>query len=99
MFYTGVDTAGRQSIGLAWSLDLADWHRFDSPIFDCAKIENWGAWCDGENGWYDLRDPFVMADPNHAGRWLMYYATRMRDGHWVKNNKTPPDSTWFDYNC
>jgi len=96
MFYTGVDTVGHQSLGLAWSLDLADWHRLDSPIFDCAKIQNW-AWCDGENGWYDLRDPFVMADPNHAGRWLMYYATRMRDGHWFKTS--PSESLWFDYNC
>lgn len=76
MFYTGVtDQPGsyafHQRTGLAVSTDLDTWTRVDEPIYDCGDIP-W-SYCDpllpaGGN----LRDVFVMQDPDEAGRWLMY---------------------------
>jgi len=76
LFYTGVSTSGKQSIGLATSSDLLDWQRRDTPIFSCANAP-W-TWCDSLNGYgRDFRDPFVMRDPDSLGRWIMYYSTRV----------------------
>ncbi len=78
LFYTGVDSAGKQSIGLATSTDLLEWKRLDHPVFSCEQV-SW-SWCDASdpNG-RDFRDPFVMPDPDSTGRWMMIYSTRLAD--------------------
>ncbi len=80
LFYTGVDSAGKQSTGLAISTDpqLEEWQRLDHPIFTCAQVP-W-SWCDANDPFgIDFRDPFVMPDPDSTGRWLMVYSTRLAD--------------------
>ncbi len=68
MFYTGVDDVGQQRIGLATSTDLVSWAQGDS-IYDVPRAGDWI-----EPTTKDFRDPFVMADPNAPGEWLMYFA-------------------------
>ncbi|HEY3217192.1 MAG TPA: family 43 glycosylhydrolase, partial [Candidatus Eisenbacteria bacterium] len=82
LFYTGVDASGDQRIGLATSTDLVNWVQGDS-VFEVPP-----------DGWEDphpspggpplfgqtqLRDPFVIEDPETPGTWLMYYVTVARD--------------------
>jgi hypothetical protein len=80
LFYTGVTHRPpqydhHQRIGLATSTDLVNWTRLDRPVFDCTAVP-WAFCVTGQIGGGDFRDPFVMADPDSAGRWLMYYTTR-----------------------
>jgi len=74
MFYTGINTQDVAKIGLATSTDLSTWERLDAPVFTCHDAP-W-TWCDEPGYGLDFRDPFVMPDPDVAGGWLMYYATR-----------------------
>jgi Glycosyl hydrolases family 32 N-terminal domain len=79
MFYTGVTQQlpaydHHQRIGLATSTDLVNWTRRDQPVFECNQVP-W-AFCSPAPGPGDFRDPYVMADPDSAGHWLMYYTTR-----------------------
>jgi hypothetical protein len=82
MFYTGVDGNNDQRIGLATSTDLVNWAQ-DDVIFDLPP----SGWEDPSPtpggppyfGQQQLRDPFVMEDPNAPGDWLMYYVTVARD--------------------
>lgn len=81
MFYTGVraDQSGRQnqSIGVAISTSLDSWAQQDSVQLSVADIP----WALKNPRWYpyngskQLRDPFVMEDPTHAGQWLMYFVS------------------------
>ena len=78
MFYAGVSASGRQSIGLATSTDLTNWDRRDTPVFTCEQT-GWN-WCDSTNpNGMNLRDPFVMPDPDSTGRWIMLYSTILAD--------------------
>ena len=75
MFYTGVDAGGNQRIGLATSTDLVTWTHGDS-VLDAASIP----WADpSPDSLYSsaaqLRDAFVMEDPDAPGDWLMYFVT------------------------
>jgi hypothetical protein len=67
MFYTGVDDAGRQRLGLATSSDLVTWTQGDS-VFDATRAGNWV-----DQSMADFRDPFVMEDPDNPGGWLLYF--------------------------
>jgi hypothetical protein len=87
MFYTGVDGHGDQRIGLATSTDLVTWEQGDS-ILEVGGGDRIGHvfWADSlpgdwrnYGGLQQLRDPFVMPDPDRPGGWLMYFATIPRD--------------------
>jgi hypothetical protein len=78
MFYTGADQAGDQSIGYA-STSLLD---TTNTVWDPDRVQVWTA---GDTRWVvadppvyggqtQLRDPFVVADPDSAGRLLMFYS-------------------------
>lgn len=75
MFYTGVTSGGgfnnAQRTGVATSVDLENWTRFDQPLFECSAVP-W-SFCNPLFGGTAFRDPFVMADPANPGHWLMYY--------------------------
>jgi len=79
MHYTGVsryviapnDTVVVQKIGLATSTDLMIWTRREQPILSTQQV-SWAAKGQHEHG-RELRDPFVMVDPNDAGQYIMYY--------------------------
>jgi len=87
MFYTGVQydtvatspqlvTTEIQRIGVATSTDLYSWKQDPTPVL-AAKMIPWTyqdstAIGNGGVGW-QFRDPFVMADPDRPGEWLMYY--------------------------
>jgi hypothetical protein len=80
MFYTGVDAADNQKIGVATSTDLSTWTRGSGPILSADMIP----WADPSPpdpylGEQQFRDPFVMEDPTTPGQWLMYYVTVARD--------------------
>ncbi len=76
MFYTGVDAGQNQRIGIATSTDLVNWVQGDS-VLTAEEI----SWADESPppplyaGQSQLRDPFVMEDPNQPGQWLMYFVT------------------------
>jgi hypothetical protein len=80
MFYTGVDAYGDQRIGRAISTDLVHWVQGDS-ILEVNSVQI--PWADPNptpsgapyHGQTQLRDPFVMEDPNSPGDWLMYFTT------------------------
>jgi hypothetical protein len=81
MFYTGVDADSNQRIGLATSTDLVTWVQGDS-VLEVGGGDGVGHvfWADsapggGNLGKQQLRDPFVMRDPERPGGWLMYFAT------------------------
>jgi hypothetical protein len=76
MFYTGVDSANNQSIGFAWTDSLfttnIPWHRNTAPVYTAANT-NWADPVGHEvAGVTEFRDPFVMPDPDHAGRYLLF---------------------------
>jgi hypothetical protein len=78
LFYTGVkDQAGGarnwQRTGVATSSDLVNWNRMDAPILTCLDVP-W-SWCDSLNVNTAFRDPSVIADPEHPGKWLMAFST------------------------
>jgi hypothetical protein len=76
MFYTGVDDNDNQSIGLATSTDLVTWTQRATPVVTEANLGTW-ATPRGANQLkpVQLRDPFVMPDPDIPGAWLMYFVT------------------------
>ncbi len=74
MFYTGVDNADNESIGIATSTDLFNWTQPGGPVFTATQIGEWSVPA-GRTGHDELRDPFVMRNPANASQWLMYYAT------------------------
>lgn len=74
MFYTGVNNAGHQRIGVATSTDLITWTPADAPVLTSPQIP----WASKNppspyNGVQQLRDPFVMEDPLEGDKWLMYF--------------------------
>jgi len=77
MFYTGVTllptTGGElQRIGVATSTDLFSWTRYDQPVWAGSNVP----WVFSDTTTYagcQFRDPFVMRDPDHPGKWLLYY--------------------------
>lgn len=84
LFYTGVhrDALGRQiqMTGLATADatlpndSLKTWTRSDSAVFYCRMVP----WANKNTSLYEgrqFRDPFVIADPDSVGRYLMYYVT------------------------
>lgn len=76
MFYTGVDAAGDQRMGLATSTDLFNWTQRDEPVFRWEDLGNWARPQVQQFGFdAQFRDPFVMADPANPGGWLMYFVT------------------------
>lgn len=83
MFYTGVDANDDQSIGYATTPVLGtsniNWTRTDTPVFTAAEA----GWVDLEGhespGNIGFRDPFVMPDPLHAGRYLMLMVGEDKD--------------------
>jgi len=78
MFYTGVDQANDQSIGYA-STSLLD---TTNTVWDPDRVRVWTAndtrWAITDpplySGQTQLRDPFVIHDPEQPGRLLMFYA-------------------------
>jgi hypothetical protein len=76
MFYTGVDATRDQRIGYATTalLDTTNtqWERQSSWVY----APNMTAWADtiglGYSSQLQFRDPFVMTDPDSAGRYLMF---------------------------
>ncbi|MGH7727083.1 MAG: hypothetical protein ACREOU_16810 [Candidatus Eiseniibacteriota bacterium] len=76
MFYTGVASNGDQAIGLATSTDLVTWTQQPNPIFTASDLGAWAAPRGASGtGAAQLRDPFVMPDPQNPGSWLMYFVT------------------------
>jgi len=78
MFYTGVDKDQKQRIGLATSTDLLSWTQTDSVL----EVNNSQIpWAEPSplgpryGGAAQLRDPYVMPDPDVPGDWLMYFVT------------------------
>ena len=79
MFYTGVDDAGDQRIIIATSTDLVNWEQ-GGPVIDAANAGSWVEPSPFEfSGSDQLRDPFVMEDPDHPGQWLMYFTAWTKD--------------------
>ena len=76
MFYTGVDAFDNQHIGYATTTNLNTpsivWERQSTPVF---SVDN-APWASASAP-QQLRDPFVMPDPFHPGRYLMYFASVM----------------------
>ncbi len=81
MLYTGVDKNHNQRIGLATSTDLVNWTQGDSVLeATTAPSTRNIPWADPTpagpyGGQVQLRDPFVMPDPDVPGDWLVYFAT------------------------
>ncbi len=79
MFYTGVDKDNSQRIGLATSTDLVHWTQRNGSVLDAATLATNDHWLDPAPAGYSqqaqLRDPFVMQDPDVPGDWLMYFVT------------------------
>jgi glycosyl hydrolase family 32 len=91
LFYTGVhrEIVGAnvydiQEIGLATADatlpydSLKTWTRRDSAVFYCRMVP-WANKNTSDNQGQQFRDPFVIADPDSAGRYLMYYVTTHKD--------------------
>jgi hypothetical protein len=95
MLYTGVDASGVQRIGVATSTDLNVWTQDPSATYESNDVF-WAL-----SGTPEFRDPFVMADPDSAGRYLLYFVTRTEDrGRFVvgvaRTDSTDPGNlrTW-----
>lgn len=87
MFYTGVQldtivqppnlvTAEIQRIGVATSVNLNSWTQDPSPVY-FNKLVPWTFQDSTQNTAYsrEFRDPFVMADPDSIGRYLLYFVS------------------------
>jgi hypothetical protein len=84
MFYTGVDGNGNQRIGLATSTDLVTWVQGDSVLEVTDATQGNIPWADpSPDSVYghkaQLRDAYVMQDPDVPGDWLMFFTTISRD--------------------
>jgi hypothetical protein len=77
MFYTGVDALGNQRIGRATSTDLVNWAQGDSVLEVNEVLIPWADPSPDSvyNSAMQLRDPFVMEDPEVPGDYVMYYVT------------------------
>jgi hypothetical protein len=79
LYYAGVGNVPypwpwQQRIGVATSTDLVNWTHYDEPVFTSHQVP----WTLADSTQFDgsqLRDPFVMEDPDSAGQWLMVYVT------------------------
>lgn len=79
MFYAGVANQPfpwnwYQRIGVATSTDLMHWRHYDEPVLTGHMLP----WAFADSSQMDgaqLRDPFVMDDPDHPGDWRMYFVT------------------------
>lgn len=83
MFYTGVDSLGNQSIGYATTSVLGTtnipWTRNRTPVYT-AFDTNWADQIGHETpGRTAFRDPFVMPDPDHEGRYLLFNVAEDKD--------------------
>jgi hypothetical protein len=80
MFYTGVNSAGDQTLGYAAasSIDTVDapghWTR---KITATLTPQDASEWVRQVHPW-DFRDPYVMADPENPGSYLLFYTARMQ---------------------
>lgn len=84
LFYTGVHRDGSgnqiQMTGLATADatlpndSLKTWTRGDSAVFYCRMVP-WANKNTSDDQGQQFRDPFVIADPDSNGRFLMYYVT------------------------
>jgi hypothetical protein len=76
MFYTGQDANNDQAIGYATSTNLVSWTRH-GPIYTASSLGSWAA-PRGPLGTLpaELRDAFIIPDPDTPGGWLMYYVTK-----------------------
>lgn len=96
MFYTGVDPLGNESIGYTSTslLDTTDtvWGGRTQVLNSSDKRPAWVA-APGGGFRATLRDPFVLEDPEHTGRLLMYYVA----GN--SNERTLPPPTAFYRNA
>mgnify|MGYP002865280247 FL=1 len=78
LFYTGVDAGGDQTIGYATTSQLDTTNTF----WDLERVKVWQAsntrWAVPDPSTYNrdtqFRDPFVMDDPDHSGRLLLFYS-------------------------
>jgi hypothetical protein len=70
MLYTGVDANGVQRIGVATSTDLNVWTQDPAATYESSRVD-WAL-----SGTPEFRDPFVMADPDSAPRYLLYFVTK-----------------------
>ncbi len=73
MIYTGVDANGVQRIGVATSTDLNVWSQDSTAIYASNDV-GWAQF-----GTPEFRDPFVMVDPDSAGRYLLYFVTKTQE--------------------
>jgi hypothetical protein len=73
MLYTGVDASGVQRIGVATSTDLNVWTQDPTATYQSSNV-GWAL-----SGTPEFRDPFVMADPDSAGRYLLYFVTKSQE--------------------
>jgi hypothetical protein len=79
LFYAGVQDLPfpwslYQRIGVATSPDLMTWTHYDQPVLTGNMI----SWAFADSSTFDgaqLRDPYVMEDPEHPDQWIMYYVT------------------------
>ncbi len=102
MFYTGVDSVGNQSSGYATTavLDTSNtvWTRYKTSSFTTASAPSWAYTGASQQ---QCRDPFVMADPDSAGRLLMLYSAQSAAAPHdfavgLARNKPGTFNSWFD---
>lgn len=97
MLYTGVDSLGVQRIGVATSTDLNVWDQDAAATYQSSNV-NWAL-----SGTPEFRDAFVMADPDSAGRYLLYFVTKTQErGRFVvgvaRTHPFDPDNlrSWYN---
>lgn len=110
MFYTGVDDQadppttpyGNQRIGYATTtaIDTGSatvWTRRSSPTYTVNRT-GW-AWTDSTTRRHEFRDPFIMADPDSAGRYLLFMVGQKQDADFavgVARNAPSTLDVWKD---
>jgi hypothetical protein len=110
MFYTGVDDqtnpptvlTGNQRIGYATTTAIdtgsaTAWTRRSSPTYTV----NWTgwAWKDSTSRRQQFRDPFIMADPDSVGRYLLFMVGQKLDDDYavgVARNEPGTLDVWRD---
>lgn len=111
MFYTGVDDQanppavpyGNQRIGYATTSAIetghaTDWSRQSSPTYTV----NWTGWARKDSTGaqrQQFRDPFIMADPDSAGRYLLFMVGQKQDADYavgVARNQPGTLNAWKD---
>jgi hypothetical protein len=106
MFYTGVDQPdfvyGNQRIGYATTTAIDTghatvWTRRSAPTFTVNKT-GW-AWRDSTSRRQQFRDPFIMADPDSSGRYLLFMVGQKQDVDYavgVARNRLGTLDDWED---